>query len=117
MVAISISRGGEISTLLQYFACESNGHMPGKCSRQLFEQDSVSIWLTSILLLLLGLMPALNLLFLVNFKTVKEKIKSAMHGPTILSHSNRERNGHPLQNLTSDELQKSASELLETIAN
>ena len=40
-----------------------------------------------------------------------------MHGPTTVSHSNRERNGHPLQNLTSDELQKSTSELLETSAN
>ena len=37
-----------------------------------------------------------------------------MHCPTTVSHSNRE---HPLQNLTSDELQKSTSELLETSAN
>ena len=101
------------SIILEYFNCESSGYVPGKCNKAV-QQDSV-VWFTSASLLVFGATPLFNLLFVINFKTVKEKIKSAIHGPTTLSNSNREHNGHPLQNLTSDEQQKPTSELLETI--
>ena len=116
VVAVRITVTTQASILLEYFNCESNGYVPGKCNRAAIQQDSI-VWFASASFIVLGATPLINLLFVINFKTVKEKIKSAMHGPTTVSHSNRVRNGHPLQNLTSDELQKSTSELLETSAN
>ena len=104
------------SIALEYFSCESNGYVPGKCNRVAIQQDSV-VWFLSAAFILIGAIPLINLLFVINFKTVKEKIKSAMHCPTTLSCSNREHNEHPVQNFTSDELQKSTSELLKTNAN
>lgn len=69
VVAISISQLRTVSllsTLTRYFACELNGHVPGKCLR---ERNNIDIWLISIQLLLFCLLPALNLFFLASCNT------------------------------------------------
>ena len=114
VVTSRITMKTQASITLEYFNCESSGYVPGKCNRAAVQQDSI-VWFLSAAFILFGAIPLINLLFVINFKTVKEKIRSSMHGPTTLSHSNRGHNGHPLQILTSHEQQKSTSELLETI--
>lgn len=74
-----------MSALSNYLACEYNGHVPGKCTKQLF--DSIS-WLVSVAYLLLGLLPSLNLLFVVNFGTVESKMKSIVRRSFKLDRSN-----------------------------
>ena len=66
--------------MLQYFRCESNGYVPGRCNYEADESDSV-LWLSSITLLPLVVQPPLlNLLFVINFKTIKNKIKNRLCG-------------------------------------
>lgn len=67
----------QVSFLSEYFRCESNGYVPGKCNRQVIQQDSI-VWFTSAAFIILGATPLINLLFVVNFKTIKEKVKKIM---------------------------------------
>ena len=53
---------------VNYFACELHGHVPGKCDRRTFEQLDANLWLYNVSLFLLGLVPTVNLIFVINFK-------------------------------------------------
>ena len=57
----------------QHFACEAGGYIEGKCSRELFENSSLSM--TVILArILFGFLPVVSLVFVLNIPDLKEKI-------------------------------------------
>ena len=58
------------SIALEYFNCESNGYVPGKCNRAAIQQESVVWLIISAAFILIGAIPLINLLFVINFKTV-----------------------------------------------
>ena len=107
----------QFSLVLEYFECESDGFVPGKCNQAGIQQDSM-VWLTSLVFLLLGIIPVINFLFVFNVKKIKEKVKSVKQCFDKLKHSNKEQNGiselnngPSFQSSTSD-LQKSMTDLL-----
>ena len=114
---VSVVSGGitvktQRSQVLEYFSCESDGYVPGKCNRAAIRQDTI-VWFTSAAFIIFGTTPFINLLFAVNFKTVKEKIMTLLHGSNTQSHPiGKEQNLHSLQK-SRDELRKSTSELLD----
>ena len=64
----------------------------GKCNYKATELDSI-LWLSSFAFIILGIKPPLlNLLFVINFKTVRKKIKNSLCGRSTskLNQSNRE---------------------------
>ena len=63
-----------IATTIQYFTCEATGHVPGKCDRALFQQHDDIWWLFCVVYILLGLIPTVNLIFVVNFGVIQEKV-------------------------------------------
>ena len=65
-----------ISELLSYFECERRGvnqNMP--CDTSGFERFFVSIVLSSISFILIGLYPVLNLIFVIDFQELKNLLK------------------------------------------
>lgn len=56
--------------LLQYLACESQGHVPGKCDRAVFETHTHP-YITIASYLLLGLIPITILNFVIRWQSVK----------------------------------------------
>ena len=62
------------ATTIQYFTCEATGHVPGKCDRGLFEQHDDIWWLICISFILLGFIPTVNLIFVVNFGEVRGRL-------------------------------------------
>ena len=59
-----------------YFNCEAGGSVPDKCSKEYQAIQSLSFpYLLAIILLLLGSVPLMNLLFVVNWKYLKEKLQ------------------------------------------
>ena len=63
-----------IATTIQYFTCEATGHVPGKCDRASFQQHDDIWWLICVVYILLGLIPTVNLTFVVNFREVQQKL-------------------------------------------
>ena len=59
--------------LLNYFACEGKGNDPNNpCDRNTFRQLTIP-WLSVIAFILLFLLPAVNLVYVLNIKELKEK--------------------------------------------
>ena len=56
-----------------YFVCEAVGYVPGRCSRESFEQYSHPIIQISLYILTL-LLPTTNLLFIINCRVLREKV-------------------------------------------
>ena len=65
-----------IEDVLQaYFTCEEDGFVPGKCSLQQYAVRTFSLpYAIALILILLGLVPCVNLVFVVNWKYLKEKL-------------------------------------------
>ena len=63
-----------IAATMQYFACEATGHVPGRCDRASFQQHNDNWWLSCVIYILLGFIPTVNLIFVVNFGEVQGKI-------------------------------------------
>ena len=57
-----------------YFLCEAVGHVPGRCSRETFEQYSHPLLNVAIHNILLFFVPIVNLVFVINCKSIKEGI-------------------------------------------
>lgn len=61
--------------MISYFGCEATGYVPGKCSSlyESVQQHSLpyAVWF---ILLFLGLVPCVNLIFVVNWKFIKDKL-------------------------------------------
>ena len=72
----STNSGAYIAAVSNFFVCETNGSSTsGKCDaeRKVFESLNY-VELYAVAYLLLGLLPAVSLLYVVNFKKVKECI-------------------------------------------
>ena len=62
-----------VEELLNYFACEGKGNDPNNpCDRNTFRQLAIP-WLTVVSLVLIFLLPAVNLVYVLNIKELKEK--------------------------------------------
>ena len=61
---------------LQYFTCEAGGNVPGKCSReyQIIQNQNFS-YLVAIILLLPACVPLVNLMFVINWRYLQEKLQ------------------------------------------
>ena len=60
--------------LLNYFACEGKGNDPNNpCDRNTFRQLAIP-WLSVIGFILLFLLPAVNLVYVLNIKELKKKL-------------------------------------------
>ena len=82
-----LARGKDISAAYSnYFVCEFQGHVPGKCDRESYEKFDTQIWLFNISFFLLGFVPTVNLLFVISFKKIGRKIGLLKRQP---SHANR----------------------------
>ena len=59
--------------LLNYFACEGRGNDPNNpCDRNTFRQLTYP-WLTAVSIVLIHMLPAINLVYALNIKELKEK--------------------------------------------
>ena len=70
-----ITRNSElfVEELLKYFACEGRGNDPNNpCDRNTFRQLTYP-WLTAVSYMLLYMLPAVNLVYVLNIKELKEK--------------------------------------------
>ena len=63
-----------IQALTTQFTCEALGYTPGKCDRGFFEQYSIS-WIFTLILVLLGLIPIVSLLFVLDAYEVRKQLK------------------------------------------
>ena len=61
--------------IVAYFECEASGFVPGRCNK--YYEDIQALNFSSIdgiILVLLGCVPCVNLIFVVNWKYLKEKL-------------------------------------------
>ena len=69
--------------LLSYFACERKGHDPNDpCDVEGFRDLSYSI-MSAIALFLLGLLPAVNLVYALNIRELKQKVRGCCGGEPV----------------------------------
>ena len=67
-----------MAALNKYFICEGRGNDPNNpCDRNTFRQYS-NPELTTIYFVLFGIFPAVNLVYALNFREMKEKFKSSV---------------------------------------
>ena len=71
-----------------YFLCEAVGYVPGKCSREVFEQYSYPL-LNIVFYVTALLVPVVNLLFVINCRILKENIKQLKIVRSLKSLSSR----------------------------
>ena len=65
-----------VEELLNYFACEGKGNDPNNpCDRNTFRQLSYP-WLSAVSFVLLYVLPFVNLVYVLNIKELKEKLKT-----------------------------------------
>ena len=70
---IATRNGGlAITRIFEYFTCEQEGHIPGKCDekRSRFQELSNPAW-TTMSYILLGMFPMVNLIYAVNIQELK----------------------------------------------
>ena len=65
-----------IKGFTEYFACESTGHVPGKCDRSVFE-GHLYPYMTVITYILIGTIPMAILNFIVNCKRLQKSVKGS----------------------------------------
>ena len=58
-----------IDGLTEYFACEASGHIPSRCSREVFEKYSYP-YVAMVSYLLLGIMPVTHLNYVLDWSAV-----------------------------------------------
>lgn len=64
-----------VNALSEYFTCEEEGFVPGKCSVQQQAVQNLTIpYAIALILIVLGLVPCVNLIFVINWKYIKEKM-------------------------------------------
>ena len=63
-----------VDGIIKYFACESSGHVPGKCDRTIFERYTQP-YMSAVAYILMGLIPLSIMNFVVKWKTVKNVFK------------------------------------------
>ena len=57
-----------------YFLCEAVGHTPGKCSREALEQFMYPLLYITFYIMAF-LLPIVNLMFVINCRSIKEQVK------------------------------------------
>ena len=58
-----------IDGLTEYFACEASGHVPGRCSREVFEKYSYP-YVSMVAYVLLGIVPITHLNYVLNWRAM-----------------------------------------------
>lgn len=61
------------SNILQHFSCESGGYIQGQCSRDSFENSSLSLIMT-LTKVLFGMLPIVILIFVIDLEELKPSI-------------------------------------------
>ena len=77
LVTFAARGAGADAAVADYFACEAPGHVPGKCDGELenvFDYFSGYWWLASVSFLLAGFVPVIFLTFVVDVKSIRQKI-------------------------------------------
>ena len=77
-----------IDAIDKYFLCEAIGHVPGRCSREFFEQYSY-LGLDFMFYFIILLLPIVNLVFLINFTLLREKLSKLNCGKLLSTFRNR----------------------------
>ena len=62
--------------LTEYFACEASGHVPGRCSREVFEKYSYP-YVAMVSYLLLGSVPITHLNYVLDWQSVWNGVKKS----------------------------------------
>ena len=75
--------------ITSYFLCEAVGHVPGRCSRETLEQYSHPLLNIAIYNILSFFVPIVNLLFVINCRSIRESIKKLRIVQTLRSVSSR----------------------------
>ena len=74
-VGIVTSNADEtVDGLITYFACESSGHVPGKCDRTIFERYTQP-YMSAVAYILMGLFPLSIMNFVVKWNAIKNLFK------------------------------------------
>ena len=65
-----------MKAIAQHFACEAPGYVPGKCDQAVYQQYYSYWWLSDITDILIGLFPAVNLVFVINFQETQKRLST-----------------------------------------
>ena len=66
-----------IDGLTEYFACEASGHVPGRCSREVFEKYSYP-YVATVSYVLLGIVPLTYLNYVLDWEAVWNGVKKCI---------------------------------------
>ena len=83
-----------VDGLITYFACESSGHVPGKCDRRIFERYTQP-YMSAVAYILMGLIPFSVVNFVVKWKAVKNTVFKCF--TAIWINSSRSKTPVPLE--------------------
>ena len=73
----------------RYFFCEAVGYVPGRCSREMFEQYSHSLMHMAVYSVLGFFAPIVNLVFLINCRSIREGVRRLKNIQRLRSSSSR----------------------------
>ena len=73
----------------RYFLCEAVGYVPGRCSQETFEQYSHSLLDMAVYSLLMFFGPIVNLVFLINCRSMRECVRRLTNMQRLKSGSPR----------------------------
>ena len=77
------------NAITSYFLCEAVGHVPGKCSRETLEQYSHPLLNIAIYNILVLFIPIVNLVYVINCRSIREGITRFRIVWTLRSVSSR----------------------------
>ena len=72
-----------------YFLCEAVGHVPGRCSRETLERYSHPLASIAVYNVLLFFVPIINLVFIVNWRSIQESVRRLKVMQTLKSFSSK----------------------------